>query len=387
MTQAKNYWVWQKPEFGKWRVTDEKLVYHSEKAAVVLSRVKELSLQLGKHRSIQIESEIAIEESVRTSEIEGKVLDRESVRSAILKKLGDDNANLLKNTCDVDGLIESLYDSIVNHNQPLTHERLHRWQASLFPSGRDERGYPVKCGAYREDPIRVITQAGNKPEKLHYVAPDAKDVKALMHDFIEWFNDTRDAPSLVRAALAVFWFVSIHPYEDGNGRLCRLIGDLAIAQSQDLEKRLFSISNVLATSKQRLDQYYSCLEACQRCEESIDIWVEFFTGCVFDAGTYALDVVNKQITVTRFWIKINEIGINDRQKAFFTKFLQKTERPFDALINNKKYQKITGTTAPATSKRDIKDLLDKGIILKAEGHEGRNTAYLANIEYSAKTEH
>jgi len=387
MTQAKNYWIWQQPDFGKWRVSDEKIAYHSEKAAVVLSRVKELSRQLGEYRSIQIESEITIEESLRTSEIEGKILDRDSVRSAILKKLGADNANLLKNTRDVDGLIESLHDSIVNHNQPLSHERLHRWQASLFPSGRDERGYPIRCGAYREDPIRVITQTGNKPEKLHYAAPDAKDVEALMHEFIKWFNDTRDTPSLIRAALAVFWFVSIHPYEDGNGRLCRLIGDLAIAQSQNLEKRLFSISNVLATSKQRLDQYYSYLEACQRCEKGIDTWVEFFTDCVFDAGTYALNVANKQITVTSFWVKINEIGINERQKVFFSKFLEKTERPFDTLINNKKYQKVTGTTAPATSKRDIKDLLDKGIILKAEGHEGRNTAYLANIGYSAKAEH
>ena len=217
MSKAKNYWVWQKPEFGKWRITHETPIYRSEKAAVIISRAKEQSLQLGEPRLIQVESEIALEESIRTSEIEGKILDRDSVRSAIFRKLGSDKVSLRKNTRDVDGLVESLHDCIANNKQPLTHERLHRWQASLFPPGLNERGYAVKRGAYRDDPMRVITQTGNKFEQLHYIAPDAKDVEGLMHGFLEWFNTTQDRPSLVRAAIAVFWFVSIHPYEDGNG--------------------------------------------------------------------------------------------------------------------------------------------------------------------------
>jgi Fic family protein len=329
---------------------------------------------LNQEKAIVIHTEFMLEESLKTSEIEGRLLERESVRSAILKKLGSEHADPSINTRDVDGLIESLYDSVTNHHESLTHERLHRWQASLFPNGRDERGYPIRCGRYRTEEMRVISQKGNK-EVLHYVAPPGSDVPALMDDFFIWFNSSSTKPSLIRAAMAVFWFVSIHPYEDGNGRLCRLIGDLAIAQSQNLKLRIYSISNVLTQDRQALNRYYTLLEACQRGEVPVTEWIEFFLGCVMAAGNHALSVVERSLDEARFWLNFKDTPLNERQRKFLRKFFDNNLEPFSTLINHKKFQKITGHQAIATTKRDMADLVNKQVLIPAEGHEGRNAAY------------
>lgn len=375
MSSTQKYWVWQREEWGVWSCQHYRIAELVESVVRSLSQLKSLSLRLNQEDISKFEYELTVVESLDTSSIEGRILDRDSVRSAVAKQLGLESFNPSSGTRDVEGLISALHDATSDYRSPLSEERLHRWHAGLFPNGRDERGFPVQRGVYRkgQDPMQVITDKGNGRTFIHYTAPPSENVPIDMATFFSWFNHPDKSHSLVRAAIAVHWFVSIHPYEDGNGRLCRLIADLAVAQSETTSSRLYSLSNTLKEQPQLLKEYYRILEACQRGEEPIDTWICFFITALGEAATRALKLTEKYLYTAYFWDHIRDITLNERQRKFLDKFLS-SDDPFNKNITHKIYQKIVNHNAPATNKRDLKYLLDNSIIETIET-TGRNAAY------------
>lgn len=368
-----DYWCWERADWGKWDTASLKGHNAFIEASRAMAVIKALSSQLSPDDLIASEARLLEEESVTTSLIEGKTLSRESVKASIAKKLGIE-ANRQTSTRDVDGLIETLSDAISNFNEPLTHERLFRWHASLFPSGRDERGYRLEIGAYRSsaEPMKVVTISGRK-EITHFIAPPSSRVHDEMEQFLDWFNTTAHDAGLIRAAIASYWFVSIHPFEDGNGRLCRAIADLAVAQAESSSHRLFSMSEALKSEKKMIDGYYETLEGCQRGEKPIEDWVIFFLQALTES-TKRSEIILADIGLkTRFWDRCRNIPMSERQIKFMNWVLDQGST-FEGHIKRQRYRKIVGTISDATAKRDLLDLVDKKVLTPIET-KGRNAGY------------
>lgn len=370
------YWCWEREDWGKWQTEHLKASDSYIAAQRSISNVKAISSLISDENHVASEARLLEEESIKTSLIEGKVLDRASVRASIAKKLGINSVSSLE-TRNVDGLVETLTDATKNHHQLLTNERLHRWQASLFPTGRDERGYPLEVGQYRTSilPMKVVTIQGPK-ETLHYFAPSSELVENEMNTFIDWFNKTSDTPNFIRAAIASYWFVSIHPFEDGNGRLSRAIADMAIAQSENSPYRLYSMSETLKSSAKYANGYYENLEACQRGEKSIDAWVLFFLDALSESARKAEALLGDILTKTAFWDSCRNIPMNDRQSKFINWAIDKGNE-FAGHIKRQRYKKIVGGISDATAKRDLLDLVSKEVLVPI-ATTGRNAGYQIN---------
>lgn len=368
-----NYWCWEREDWGKWKVASLRGHDSFLQATKALANIKAISSQLTPEDRTLSEARLLEEESMTTSLIEGKVLDRESVRASIAKKLGVQAISGVQ-TRDVDGLIETLSDAINNFSEPLTHERLLRWQASLFPTGRDERGYRLEVGKYRSslEPMKVVTISPGRGV-VHYIAPPSDSVQKQMEDFIHWFNKTSSTPGLIRAAIASYWFVSIHPFEDGNGRLCRAIADMAIAQAESSPHRLYSMSEALKSNKQFIDGYYENLEHCQRGNRKIDDWIIFFLDTLTESSKRSVVILDDIWVKTRFWDRCREIPMSDRQIKFMNWVLDKGS-DFEGHIKRQRYSRIVGGISDATAKRDLLDLVKKGVLSPVQT-KGRNAGY------------
>jgi Fic family protein len=378
------YWCWERDDWGRWSMATLKGHDSYHGALKAMMKIRTITSQLTPEDRAEAEASLLEEESIKTSLIEGKTLNRESVRASINKKLGIGAISNIQ-TRDVDGLIETLSDAVNNFRTPLTHERLFRWQASLFPTGRDERGFPLEVGQYRSaaDPMRVVTISGRK-EKVHFVAPPSDVLQKEMEQFITWFNKTSSKPTLIRAAIASYWFVSIHPFEDGNGRICRVIADMAIAQAETSPYRLYSMSEALKSNKSLIDGYYENLEKCQRGEIPIDNWVVFFLEALTESLKRSEVVLDDILVKTRFWDLCRHIAMNDRQKDFMNWILDKGNF-FEGHIKRQRYKNIVGGISEATAKRDLLDLAEKGVISPIE-KIGRNAGYEISPDKIAKAE-
>jgi len=368
------YWCWERDDWGKWQTEHLKSSDSYILAQRSISNVKAISSLLSDANRISLEAKLLEKECINTSLIEGKVIDIGLVRTAIARKVGI-NTHSKADTRNEDGLIETLADTTINYNAPLTHERLYRWQASLFHTGNDELGFPLEVGSYRASllPMKVVTQKGDKKETVHYIAPPSKSLKKEMNIFINWFNKTSNSPTYLRAAIASYWFVSIHPFEDGNGRLSRAIADMAIAQSEKAPYRLYSMSDTFISSSSNLNGYYENLEACQRGEKSFDAWVVYFLGALSESAnntkTLLIDTFNRMA----FWDRCRKISMNNRQREFLICFFDENNPP-EETIKRKKYREAVGGISDATAKRDLVDLVSKGVLIPIEA-KGRNSAY------------
>ncbi len=370
------YWAWERADWGAWEPTP--LVYGAslEQSVRAVARIGALSARLSEQDHLASEAALLEKESLQTSLIEGHLLNRDSIRSSIARKLG-----ILPlaqpPTREVDGLVDMLLDATRRYDQPLTHERLCRWQAGLFPSGRDEHGFPIEVGAYRSSPapMKVISMKGRR-EIVHYIAPPSSQLEAEMARFVEWFNNSGQMPSYLRAAIASYWFVSIHPFEDGNGRLCRAIADMAIAQAEQSPYRLYSFSETLKAQKNSLDQYYQRLEACQRNDLSIDQWLAFFLETLTESAYRAEQLLEGILKKTAFWDACRDVSLNERQRKFLNWVLDQGSE-FEGHIKRRRYGKINRDISDATIKRDLLDMVKKQILLPIET-VGRNAGYRIN---------
>lgn len=309
------------------------------------------------------------EDVLKSSEIEGEILDREQVRSSIARRLGIEAGAILPADRNVEGIVEMMLDATQKFSEPLTDERLFGWHAALFPTGRSGMTRIV-VGAWRDDktgPMQVISGPFGK-EKVHYEAPAAEHLDAEMKAFLDWFNDGDDIDPVQKAGLAHLWFVTIHPFDDGNGRIARAIADMALARSEDSPQRFYSMSAQI-----RLDRkaYYDILEKTQKAPDlDVTPWQDWFLRCLDRAIDGAEQTLADVFFKAEFWKQHATEIFNDRQRDMVNRLID----GFEGKLTSSKYA-IIEKCSPDTALRDITDLVDKGILQK-EAAGGRSTSYV-----------
>ena len=307
------------------------------------------------------------EEVVKTSEIEGEILDTELVRSSVARRLGLDVGGLDHNDRKVEGAVKMMLDATERYDQPLTKERLCKWQAALFPTGRSGMQQIAVC-KWRQDttgPMQVVSGPIGR-ERVHFEAPDAARIDREMDAFLDWFNSTPNTDPVVKAGLAHLWFVTIHPFEDGNGRVARAIAEMLLARADGTSQRFYSVSSQIR--KKRRD-YYSTLERTQKGSTDVTRWLAWFLHCVGAAIDRAETTFAAITTKERFWRSIAEITINDRQRRMINQLLD----GFEGKLTTAKWAKITKCSHD-TALRDINELISNGVLLRSEAG-GRSTSY------------
>lgn len=304
---------------------------------------------------------------LKSSEIEGEILNYEQVRSSIARKLGLDYAGMVYSDRYIDGVVEMMLDATQNYLQPLDDERLFGWHAALFPTGRSGM-HKINTGCYREDEMQVVSgPMGN--EKVHFQAPPPSQVKHEMDEFLNWLNGNTQLDMVIKSAIAHFWFIIIHPFDDGNGRIARAISDLLLARSDNNSQRFYSLSNQILQERK---VYYAVLQKSQHSDGNITEWLTWFLNCLFRALENTGKAIEKVLDKAEFWDKHKETLLNSRQRLMLNKLLD----GFEGKLKSSKWAKITKCSAD-TALRDIKDLMEKGI-LKQEISGGRSTNYILN---------
>ena len=303
----------------------------------------------------------------KSSAIEGEFLNQEQVRSSIARKLGLDVAGMVSSSRDIDGIVEMMLDATQNFQQPLTCDRLFAWQAALFPTGRSGMTR-ITVGNWRTSesgPMQVVSGAIGR-ETVHFEAPAAERVPQEMERFLLWLEQDQGIDSVLKAGIAHFWFVTIHPFEDGNGRIGRAIADLLLARSDGMAERFYSLSSQIESERK---EYYQKLEACQRGGLDITLWLRWFLECFGRALMGAEKLLEQVLRKARLWQRINQDPINDRQRVVLNRLLD----GFEGKLTSSKYSKLAKCSAD-TALRDIKELVDRGVMLQSPSG-GRSTSY------------
>jgi len=301
---------------------------------------------------------------LKSSEIEGETLNYEQIRSSIARRLGIEYAGMVNVDRNIDGVVEMMLDATQNYNQPLNAERLFGWQAALFPAGRSGM-HKIDTGCYRTGEMQVVSGAMGK-EKVHYQAPAPDKVASEMKLFLDWFNNETKIDPVLKAAIAHFWFVIIHPFDDGNGRISRAISDLLLARSDDSSQRFYSLSSQIMAEKKL---YYSVLQQVQFCSGDITEWLVWFLNCLYHVLLATDESLQKVLHKADFWDRHKETELNSRQRLMLNKLLD----GFDGKLKSSKWAKITKCSSDSAL-RDIKDLVGKGVLIQ-ETSGGRSTNY------------
>jgi len=305
---------------------------------------------------------------VKSSEIEGELLNYDQVRSSIARRLGIKTAGLVPSSRHIEGIVEMMLDATQRHNLPLTKKRLFGWQAALFPTGYSGP-YEIEVGRYRTGEMQVVSGAMGK-EKVHYEAVKPELVKAEMDKLLDWFNNDNQLDPVLKAAIAHFWFIIIHPFDDGNGRIGRAITDMLLARAERSGERFYSMSSRILVERK---QYYDTLQKAQHSTGDITEWLEWFLQCLKNAMLATENTTQRILRKAEFWKLHEQTPINERQRLMLNKLFD----GFDGKLQTSKWAKITKTSTD-TALRDIKDLIEKGILQQTE-EVGRN----ANYELSA----
>lgn len=312
--------------------------------------------------------ETLTQDVIKSSEIEGEILDFHEVRSSVARRLGLEISGLVSSDRHVDGVVEMMIDATQNHTAALTKERLFGWHAALFPMGYSGMS-KIEVAQWRtnkdDDPMQVISGAMGK-EKVHFEAPASVRLEKEMDMFIDWFNSKKMDP-LMKAAIAHLWFVTIHPFEDGNGRMARAIADMQLARADETSYRFYSMSSQIR--KERND-YYFILEQTQKGSLDITIWIQWFLGCLERAYESTQAILSIILQKADFWKKNLGIQLNNRQHTIINKLLD----GFEGKLTSTKYAKITKCSRD-TALRDLTNLIEKGVLIKEEGL-GKNTSYV-----------
>jgi Fic family protein len=314
--------------------------------------------------------EALTEETVKSSEIEGEKLDVAQVRSSIARRLGMDVAGVDVVDRRVEGVVEMMLDATRNFDQRLTAERLFGWHASLFPTGRSGMR-KLRVGAWRDDttgPMQVVSGPVGR-QRVHFEAPAAERLAREMRAFLRWFNEGTGpavADDVLKAGLAHLWFVTIHPFDDGNGRIARAIADLGLARSEHSPQRFYSMS---AQIRRERNDYYDILERSQKGTMDVTAWMEWFLGCLGRAIDGAETTLAAVLRKARFWQQHRDVPINDRQRVMLNRLLN----GFEGKLTTSKWAVITKCSSD-TALRDILDLLERGVLVRNLG-AGRSTSY------------
>ena len=307
------------------------------------------------------------EDVVKSSEIEGEKLDADQVRSSVARRLGIDIGGLQPADRYVEGVVEMMLDATQHFEQSLTSERLFGWHASLFPAGRSGM-HRITVGAWRDDrtaPMQVVSGPVGR-ERVHFEAPAAGRLDDEMRQFLEWFNGDATIEPVLKAALAHLWFVTIHPFDDGNGRIARAIADLSLARSEGSPQRFYSLS---AQIREERGEYYAILERTQRGTMDVTPWMEWFLGCLTRAIEGARAALSGVLEKARHWENLRDVPLNHRQRLVITRLLE----GFEGKLTTSKWAALTKSSSD-TALRDIQQLVDRGVLVRNQAG-GRSTSY------------
>ncbi|GAC1427587.1 MAG: Fic family protein [Flavisolibacter sp.] len=321
----------------------------------------------------QLQSEATLQtltlDVLKSSEIEGELLDAEQVRSSIARRLGMDIAGLVPADRHVEGIVEMMLGATQQYLQPLSEDRLFGWHAALFPTGRSGMD-KIVVGAWRDnkkdDPMQMVSGPLGK-EKVHYEAPDGDRLQTEMSKFIDWFNENASIDPVIKAAIAHIWFVTIHPFDDGNGRIARAVADMQLARADRTPRRFYSMSTQIRKERK---EYYDILENTQKGSLDITRWLTWFLQCLDRTIAATDETLAGVLRKAKFWEKHGATSLNNRQRTILNKLLD----GFDGKLNTSKWAKISKTSQD-TALRDIQDLIEKQILEKEAGG-GRSTSYL-----------
>jgi Fic family protein len=306
---------------------------------------------------------------LKSSEIEGEILNYDQVRSSIARRLGLEFAGMVYADRNVEGVVDMMLDATQRYREPLDNERLFGWHAALFPMGRSGM-YKIDVAKYRIGEMQVVSGPMGK-EKVHYVAPSPEQVPHEIETFLAWFNDENMLDSVLKSAIAHFWFVIIHPFDDGNGRIARALSDLLLARSDGTSQRFYSLSSQILVERKA---YYEALQKSQASDGDITEWLEWYLNCLSRALQSTEATLGKVLHKADFWDRHRETELNARQRLMLNKLLDS----FDGKLTSSKWAKIA-KTSPDTALRDIQDLIAKGILQK-EAQGGRSTNYELNFD-------
>ena len=301
---------------------------------------------------------------LKSSEIEGEMLNYEQVCSSIARRLGLEYAGIVHVDRNVEGVVEMMLDATQRFDSPLDHERIFGWHAALFPTGWSGM-HRIDAGCYRDGEMQVVSGPMGK-EKIHFQAPSPNAVKKEMDEFLHWFNQETEIDEVLKAAIAHFRFIIIHPFDDGNGRIARALSDMLLARSEESSQRFYSLSNQILSEKKK---YYAVLQKVQHSSGDITEWLNWFLHCLYKALENTEETLKRVLKKADFWDKHQETLLNSRQRLMLNKLFD----GFDGKLKSSKWAKIAKCSAD-TALRDIKDLIEKGI-LQQEESGGRSTNY------------
>ena len=363
-------YVWQHTNWAAFTWNNDVLVQPLGRARLcqggLLSKVDALGLKF----SGEAQAEILIEETVKTAAIEGQTLHRDSVRSSVARRLGLPTVGLPARDRTADGLVDVQLDATTNYEAPLTSERLMAWQAALFPTGYSGLR-KIRTGQWRgPEPMQVVSGPVGK-EKVHFEAPPDERVEGEIRDFLHWWEkESKEIEGLLRAAIAHFRFVTIHPFEDGNGRIARALTDMALAQDEKLGSRFYSLSTRIMTER---DEYYRVLERCQKGEGDITDWLVWFLNCFERAVEHSETLISIVLAKARFWQRHGQTLLNERQRKVVNRLLDAGPDGFEGGLTTRKYVSMAKVSR-ATAFREISALVERQVLRQNPGR-GRSVNY------------
>jgi Fic family protein len=308
---------------------------------------------------------------LKTNEIEGELLNPEQVRSSVARKLGMDIPGLIHSDRNIEGIVEMMLDATQFYDKPLTEDRLFDWHAAMFPTGRSGM-YKIVTGDWRDDtkgPMQVVSGAAGK-EQIHFQAPHANMIAKEMKAFLNWFNGNINIDPVLKAGMAHLWFLTIHPFVDGNGRIARATADMQLARADQTSLRFYSMSVQI---RQERNAYYKILEGTQKGSLDITRWLEWFIDCLERTLISTEDILSAVLKKARYWDKHIAVALNDRQRLMINKLFD----GFEGNLSSSKWAKIAKCSQD-TALRDIQDLVDKGMLEKTSSG-GRNTNYILKM--------
>jgi Fic family protein len=360
-------YIHEREGWPKFRWSDETLSAHlaavRHRQGRLIGRMEALGFPLQSEALLQT----LTEDVLKSSEIEGEALDKEQVRSSIARRLGLDIGALAPFDRDVEGVVEMMLDATQQFDRPLTKERLFDWHAALFPTGRSGITQ-IKVGAWRDGsagPMQVVSGPIGR-ERVHFEAPAADRLDSEMTRFLAWFEAPTDIDPVIKAGLAHLCFVTIHPFDDGNGRIARAIADMALARSEGSSQRFYSMSAQIRIERKA---YYDTLEATQKCGMDVTPWLTWFLACLGRAFEGAEATLTSVMSKARFWEQHRDASLNERQRAIINRLLN----GFEGKLTSSKWA-LLAKCSQDTALRDIDDLMARGALAK-DAAGGRSTSY------------
>jgi len=340
------------------------LIEVSHRQGRLIGRMENLGFKLQKEALL----ETMTLEIIKSNEIEGEILNNSEVRSSIARRLGIEIAGLVPSDRNVDGLVDVMLDATQNFNKPLSDLRLYRWHNALFPKGYGS-DRKIVVGRWRnntkDDPMQVVSGPIGR-EKIHFRAPDPSLLKVEMKRFLKWHNQHEDINQILKAGIAHLWFITVHPFDDGNGRLARTITEMLLCRADGISSRFYSMSSQIRLERK---QYYEILEKTQKGELEITSWLVWFIDCLNRAIKSSEENLKRTIYKSKYWEKCKDHSLNDRQRRIINKMLD----GFEGKLSSSKWAKINKCSQD-TALRDVQDLIAKGLMEKQPGGS-RNTSY------------